>query len=398
MSQPLRLLQIAPFPVLPARAGGKIRIVQLARALCALGVDVTIVAPYHVTQRRALAEREPFRLLQVPYPFLLHFLLTDRPFPHGALVSFHPGYRALLPLSLTDFDVCQLEHPAFVDLLRDVPRSTRVVYAAQNVEYDYVRSECAAQGVRRLAGERIHKLEARLVERAEHVFACSEQDRHRFRELYGAADEKLSVLPNGVTLDDVELGRQERAAARPLPAGFSARAIFIGSAVAHNHEAVRALIARVAPALARDVQLVILGACARRHRRAQDPNVLFDPDGDVAQYARPGVVGLNPVVQGSGTSLKLLDYLAHGLPVLSTPFGLRGFEALAHFVTTAELADFPEVLRRGLAPPVDLRPALARFEWRRIAADALRVYQRLVERAPAHGEAGGAFAATKPGG
>ena len=91
MSRPLRLVQIAPYPILPASAGGKIRIVQLARALCKLGVEVTIVAPYHVTQRRALAEREPFRLYQVPYaPFLLSFFLVDRPFPYGMLVSFHP--------------------------------------------------------------------------------------------------------------------------------------------------------------------------------------------------------------------------------------------------------------------------------------------------------------------
>jgi hypothetical protein len=379
MSRPLRLLQVSAFPVLPARAGGKIRIVQLARALCALGVDVTIVAPYHVTQRRALAAREPFELLQVPYPFLLHFLLTDRPIPYGTLVSFHPGYRALLPVSLAAFDVCQLEHPAFVDLLRDAPAGARVVYDAQNVEYDYVRSECAGGLLRRIAGERTRRLEAQLVDRAEHVFACSEQDRRRFGELYGAAGEKVSLLPNGVTLEDVGSGPPQRGAPRPLPAGFSSRALFIGSAVAHNHAAVSALLAHVAPALARDVQLVILGACARRQRRERHPNVCFDPDGDVAQYAGPAVVGLNPVGQGSGSSLKLLDYLAHGLPVLSTPFGLRGFEALAPFVTTAALADFPEVLRRGLAPPVGLRPALARFEWRRIAADALCVYQRLVD-------------------
>ena len=57
--RPIRLLQIAPFPVLPLSAGGKIRIVKLARALCAAGVEVTIVAPFHPSKRRALAEREP---------------------------------------------------------------------------------------------------------------------------------------------------------------------------------------------------------------------------------------------------------------------------------------------------------------------------------------------------
>ena len=35
-------------------------------------------------------------------------------------------------------------------------------------------------------------------------------------------------------------------------------------------------------------------------------------------------VALNPMVSGSGTNLKMLDYLAAGVPVVSTPFGARG--------------------------------------------------------------------------
>src|SRR5262245_10334040 len=93
-TRPLRLVDVAPFPVLPTWAGGKLRIVELARALSRTGIDLTVVSPYHVTQHRALADCEPFKLRQIPYaPFLLPFLFVDRPFPYGWLVSFHPGYR-----------------------------------------------------------------------------------------------------------------------------------------------------------------------------------------------------------------------------------------------------------------------------------------------------------------
>ena len=37
-------------------------------------------------------------------------------------------------------------------------------------------------------------------------------------------------------------------------------------------------------------------------------------------------LALNPVTEGSGRNLKMIDYLAHGLPILSTPIGIRGFE------------------------------------------------------------------------
>lgn len=380
MSRPLRLVQVAPFPVLPLSAGGKIRIVQLARALCALGVQVTIVAPFHVTQRRALAEREPFTLRQVPYPFLLPFLFTNRPFPYGALVSFHPSYGALLPFSLAEFDVCQFDHPAFVDLLRGVPTPVPVVYSSQNVEFDYVCAESPPGPVRRLAGARVRALESRLVARAAHVFACSEGDRHRFGELYDLPADRVTVIPNGVDLAGVDAQRTGQPDASPLaPARsrFPRRALFTGSAVAHNHEAVRALLARVTPALEREVEFVIMGGCARRFRRQRRPNVVFDPDRDISQYISPGTIGLNSVEKGAGTSMKLLYYLAHGLPVLSTPFGLRGFEELSPWVTTADLDDFPEALRRELPAPHGVRKELARYDWNQLAREALPIYEAL---------------------
>ena len=383
MSPPLRLVKIAAFPVLPTSAGGKIRIVQLARALCKLGVEVTIVAPYHVTQRRALAEREPFTLCEVPYaPFLLPYLLVDRPFPYGSLVSFHPGYRALLPVTLASFDVCQLEHPAFVDLARLVPRSVPIVYGSQNVEFDYVAAESPPGLVRRLAGGRVRALEAQLVERAAHVFACTQGDGRRFSELYGVSEDRVSVLLNGVDLAAVDAQRASEQRATPRePSRFPRRALFAGSAVKHNRAAVRAILTRVAPELEREVEFVIVGPCARGLRGARRPNVHFDPDGDLASYAGPGSVGLNPVVAGSGSSLKLLQYLAHDLPVLSTPFGMRGFSDLAPWVVSADLDGFAAALRRELPAPPGLREQLARYEWSSVANEALRVYERLTGRA-----------------
>jgi glycosyltransferase involved in cell wall biosynthesis len=381
VSRPLRLVQIAPYPVLPLSAGGKIRIVQLARALCALGVDVTIVAPYHLTQRRSLARREPFTLRQVPYaPFVLPFLFVDRPFPYGVLVSWHPGYRALLPVSLASFDVCQVDHPAFVDLVRELAPFRPVVYGSQNVEADYVAAESRPGLVRRLARDRMGALEARLVERASHVFACTDADRRRFGDLYGVPPERMSVLPNGVDLAAVD---RARAARRPPAPRRPRRAVFAGSDVAHNRAAVRLILSRLAPALEGEVEFVIVGPCARGVR-AWGAGVRLDPEGDVTGWAGPGTVGLNPVVAGSGSNLKLLQYLACDLPVVTTPFGLRGFEDLAPWVVTAEVEGFVDALRREPPSPDGVREALAPYEWTAVAGRAVRVYEAMAAGGAGH--------------
>ncbi len=383
MSRPLRLVVIAGFPVLPAdAAGGKIRIVQLARALCEFGVDVTIVAPFHVTQTKALAAAEPFKLVEVPYPFLIPFLFTDRPFPYGALVSLHPGYRALVPVSLTDFDVCQVEHPAFIDVLDDLPRSVPVVYGAQNVEFDYTWAESFSPLIGRIAGGRVRKLEQRLVDRANHVLACSAADKRRLGELYGADPERVTLVPNGIrSVSDPSRGSaSERTPKTPLRAPYRRRAIFAGSSVMHNHEAVASIVHQVAPTLADEVEFVIVGPCARRVRGSRPSNVRLDPDGEVSDWVGPDVVGLNPVIQGSGTSLKTLHYLAHGLPVLATPFGLRGYEELERWATIAEIGDFANRLRSDFPEPKGIEAHLEPYEWRRIARSALKVYEDLAGR------------------
>lgn len=375
-ARPLRVLQIAPFPILPTWAGGKIRIVELARAVSKLGVEVTVVTPYHLTQRRTLIEREPFALHQVPYaPFALPFLFVDRPFPWGWLVSFHPGYRKLLPISPADFDVCQIEHPAFVDLLRDVPKHVPVVYSAQNVELDYISDECRSPMVRRIVRQRIRNLESKLVRRAAHIFTCTHQDANRLRELYGS-DKTFSILPNGIDLAE-SAPMPVRESVMP-PAGGRRRAIFVGSDVQHNRVAVQTILTDIAPALEREVEFVVLGSCGRSFK--ETTNLRLDENGDLAQYARLGAVGLNPVTTGSGSNMKLLRYLACNIPVLSTPFGMRGFEDLEPWVKVVGIDRFADELRAEPRPLDGMSQQLAKYGWDQIAVKALAAYSSLAAR------------------
>ena len=67
-------------------------------------------------------------------------------------------------------------------------------------------------------------------------------------------------------------------------------------------------------------------------------------------------VALNPVTTGSGTNIKMLDYFAAGVPVISTPFGARGLGIRSgeHYLA-AEPDGFGDVLRQlHTAPPTQL--------------------------------------------
>ena len=99
-------------------------------------------------------------------------------------------------------------------------------------------------------------------------------------------------------------------------------------------------------------------------------------------------VALNPMEHGSGTNIKMLDYFAAGLPVITTERGSRGLrlEGESQCLVRA-IGDFPEAIREVLGEGVGQaaeRAARARklvedvFDWEAIVR---RAKPRLIELA-----------------
>ena len=78
------------------------------------------------------------------------------------------------------------------------------------------------------------------------------------------------------------------------------------------------------------------------------PNVLFL--GVVDEETKDVVLGaadvaLNPMSEGSGTNLKVLDYMAAGVPMISTSFGSRGLRVRhKREIIIAELDQFEDAI------------------------------------------------------
>jgi glycosyltransferase involved in cell wall biosynthesis len=68
---------------------------------------------------------------------------------------------------------------------------------------------------------------------------------------------------------------------------------------------------------------------------------------------RRASVYANPLQEGAGTSLKVLEALASGLPLVSTACGVRGFplQAPRDYLGAEEPADFARALLACLADP-----------------------------------------------
>jgi glycosyltransferase involved in cell wall biosynthesis len=243
--------------------------------------------------------------------------------------------------SVSEHVIC--EHPYMVGLVQRF--GVDFTYSSQNFEYG-LKSHSLRDHPRvgpRLAC--VREAEAFACGASSLVVAVSEDDARALGGEYRFTA-PIMVVPNGA-----------EGPAKPRPSRSAKRdskrktAVFIGSGHGPNVEAAQWIVEKLAPAVPA-VDFVMLGGVAK-HLSTAHPNVKLvgrvDPD-EKTRHLYNADVALNPMMSGSGSNVKLADYLQHGLPALSTPFGARGYETItSDDVTIAELTDFPEALRKVCA-------------------------------------------------
>ncbi|HUB94033.1 MAG TPA: glycosyltransferase family 4 protein [Verrucomicrobiae bacterium] len=106
-----------------------------------------------------------------------------------------------------------------------------------------------------------------------------------------------------------------------------------------NENALHAIIAEILPKLSKDYTLTVIGITPPKiiDQYKNLHNVIFlkgvdDLDGTLQSYD----IALAPLLEGSGTRLKLLDYLASGLPVIATTLAAEGLDAEISDLMTIE--------------------------------------------------------------
>jgi len=174
------------------------------------------------------------------------------------------------------------------------------------------------------------RCEWELCHAADLIFACSQEDKQSFVDLYDVDEAKIIIVPNGVFTSKLmpcenteeKMKIRERIGLE-LPA-----ACFIGSNYYPNEEAAR-LILNVSPELPQ-YQFVIIGGVgnALDDIDVEDyPNVIitgFVSEDEMRDYLQACDIAINPMLSGSGTNIKMFDFMATGLPIITTSIGARG--------------------------------------------------------------------------
>ncbi|HEX7132885.1 MAG TPA: glycosyltransferase family 4 protein [Iamia sp.] len=317
----------------------------------------------------------------------------------GSEIERTPAYLRRLRAATRHADVVILAepylHPALAAAEVDLP----FVYDAFNVEADLKGDVLPTTRAGRIVHEQVVTLEARVSAEAAAITACSKIDARALAVAGHRPTTDVTVVPNGTDTraypgPDPERRRRqgERWLARyrsidPRARELEAIAVFVGSWHPPNLDAAEQVI-RAAP-YAREVLFVLGG----RHGDAFDgrklpPNVVFT--GVMPSSAKDALldaahVAVNPVRLGSGTNLKIIEYLAAGIPVASSAFGVRGLD-IANGVHAVIGDDIPATVRAVLDDP-DAATARAvagrtlveeRYDWRGLGDRLWTVVRDLV--------------------
>jgi glycosyltransferase involved in cell wall biosynthesis len=247
-----------------------------------------------------------------------------------------------------------------------------------NASHQILSSFLASTAIPRLIAARAIKNhrahEQWAIDIADAVVFQSTADRNQFR---CPPDTQIAVIPNGTDVDR-DVSDSTVATVRKEFRLDSDRftCVFVGSYdYAPNREAARRIDEEIAPSLP-EVTFLLIG---RDPISTNSDNVreLGFVDNLSAILALSDVA-LCPLSSGSGTKLKMMDYLAAGLPIVTTPTGATGIDLLdgetalicestSAFVEAIErLVDSPELRARLAQNAAELGES---YSWETLLAE-----------------------------
>jgi glycosyltransferase involved in cell wall biosynthesis len=267
--------------------------------------------------------------------------------------------------------IFQAEFPAYARVCLWVKSllGGHTVLVEHNVEFDRLKAQIGKLDERRY--ELLRQIELTLCNRVDLVIAVSRLDRKRLVR-NGVVGDQIFVIPHGVDLagSDGATGSRGFLVERGISPERQIIVYHGTYAYPPNLDAIHILACEILPRLrVRGFQPLVLALGPHAPKTRSFPDVVFlGSVVSVPPYLKAADIAVVPLQQGGGTRMKILDYFAAGVPVVTTAKGAEGLDL------------------------VDGRDALIRDSYDSIA-DAVECLLRDGHRASALGARGRQFAA-----
>jgi Glycosyltransferase len=296
-------------------------------------------------------DEEHFNLNEYFNKLLPGKTIIDTIFP--LLAEASPEYVNVVRLEAKKADVIILSHPWLYPIIKTETnlKNKILIYDSHNCEALLREKMLGKTSFARCLAQMVKFVERELCESSDLILACSEDDKKQFEKLYDINPDKIEIFPNGVFADEIkpvdEVTRREIKEKLKLN---QRTAIFIGSEYLPNLEAGKYIIENLAEKCP-DVDFMIVGGVGTNLNSQGKKNVkIFGAvsEEDKKMLYSAADLAINPMLSGSGTNIKMFDFLAAGLPTISSLVGARGIENEGAFIVT-DLSNFPNKIHELLS-------------------------------------------------
>lgn len=243
---------------------------------------------------------------------------------------FNREFKEALKKEAEKADILIATHPWFFPHIKRFKNKT-FVYDSHNCEYLLKKSALKKTLVGGILLFLIRHIEKTACKKSDLVIACSEENKESFKKLYKIRDEKIYVLPNSVDAEDIRPAteKERKKAKQALGLKNKKTILFVGTYYGPNNEALDFIIKDLSRL--EDYMFLIAGNInlhfKKEYTDRRIKNIKFY--GKVSWKKlkllyKASDIAINPMFSGSGINIKMLDYMAAGIPVITTPVGVRG--------------------------------------------------------------------------
>lgn len=383
-------------PVMPPNYGGAMRIFNVASALSQKGVDVVLVSP------------KPEQIIE--FDSKIEFIF----FEHSNLNALQmiPAVKKLKYFLHFFYFFKQF------NLLKNIIRSNRNRNIALILQSEYIYSIVPLYLLKKIFHLSLiiteHNVESKLsldinhnqiyyhvfkaiecfyLHRCDYVVCVSNTDRMVLINEYAVPSEKLFVVPNAASVP--LFGESDSMSLEKLKCKYCISAdkqiiLFVGTMeYTPNLNAVNMIESVICPYVCSRVSNAIFLIVGKGVRPKTTKSIIFTGlVDDVAPYLRIADVAIAPLTEGSGTRLKILEYMAHGKPVVSTSKGSEGLDVIdnKHIIIADDWEQFSESIV-ALLSDKNKRDEIGRngrllveekYTWEKCCETYISVYQKLL--------------------
>jgi glycosyltransferase involved in cell wall biosynthesis len=353
-------------------------------------IDLTrlhsLVDHLHVAYKDARNRVGPLLWAQLTSPLPYNM----RKYMHGDFLEALVKHLSANPVDVVHFDALHTAH--YAAALRERFPRLPMVLREHNVESTIIGRmsledpSALKRAIFASQARRLENYEGRMLRHFDRVLAITEVDAGRLRAMWPAVP--VSVVPAGTDLPESLPVRVGDATAEPIRLLHIAAMDWLP-----NQQGLDWFLAEVLPLLDRMGRPFVVDVIGKgtpeRFLRGGDPRVkVHGFVDDLAPFLRRGCLAVVPLHVGGGMRVKILDYMAQGVPVVATPVGAEGISDGSDGVVrvAAGPAEFARAVTDLVADPMAAeRQRQAAFEfvrgrygWDRVVDGVVRDYASLV--------------------